>query len=59
MDGVVELVGVDAVDFGDVEVNVGGEASEDLGEEFEGGETELRREDCLEDRLREGEKAEK
>lgn len=37
LDGAVELVGVDAVDFGDVEVAVGGgpvaDAGEELGEE--------------------------
>lgn len=34
LDGVVELVGVDAVDFGDVEVAVGGERVADAGEEL-------------------------
>lgn len=59
MDGVVEFVGVDAVDFSDVEVDVGGEYTEELVEEFNGGETELRREDGLEEGLTEGENAEK
>lgn len=45
LDGVVELVGVDAVDLRYVEVAVGGEEVEDSVEEFEEGETELRRED--------------
>lgn len=42
LDGVVELVGVDAVDLGDVVVAEGGEIAEEAVEEFEGGEAELR-----------------
>lgn len=42
LDGVVELVGVDAVDFCYVEVAVGREEVEDSVEEFEESETELR-----------------
>ncbi|CAH8337164.1 unnamed protein product [Eruca vesicaria subsp. sativa] len=46
LDGIVELVGVDAVvDLGDVEVAEGGEELEEAVDEFEGGETELRWED--------------
>ncbi|PON75966.1 hypothetical protein PanWU01x14_039170 [Parasponia andersonii] len=57
LDGVVELVSVDAVDLRYVEVAVGGEAVEDLVEELHGGKAELRREDGLEERLAEGEDA--
>jgi len=57
--GVVELVGVDAVDLRYVEVAVGGEAVEDPVEELDGSETELRWEDCLEDGLTEGKDTEK
>lgn len=51
--GVVELVGVDAVDLRYVEVAVGGEAVEDPIEELDGSETEFRGEHCLEDGLTE------
>lgn len=53
LDGVVKLVGVDAVDLGDVEVAVGREAVEDPVEELDGGEPELRRKHRLEERLAE------
>ena len=53
LDGVVELVGVDAVDFGDVEVAVVGGRAEEAFEELEDGEPELRREDGVEDALAE------
>ncbi|WVZ11712.1 hypothetical protein V8G54_016242 [Vigna mungo] len=57
--GVVELVGVDAVDLGYVKVAVGGEAVEDTIEEFDGSKTEFGRENCLEDGLTEGKHTEK
>ncbi|KAL2558973.1 Uncharacterized protein Fot_03712 [Forsythia ovata] len=51
LDGVVELVGVDTVDLGDVIVAVGGELVEEAVEELEGGKPELWREDCLQKAL--------
>lgn len=54
LDGVVELVGVHAVDLRDVEVVVGGEPVEDLVEELHEGEAKLWWEDCLEEALAEG-----
>lgn len=54
LNSVVELVGVDAVDLGDVVVAVGGEVAEDAVEEFQGGEAELRREHRVEEALPEG-----
>ena len=59
LDGVVELVGVDAVDLRYVEVAVGGEAVEDTVEELHGSEAELRWEHCLEDGLAEGKHTQK
>lgn len=55
LDGVVELVGVDAVYLRYVEVAVGGEAVEEAVEEFNGRETEFWWEHCLEKRLAERE----
>lgn len=55
--GVVELVGVDAIDLRDVEVVVGGEPVEDLVEELGEGVAELRWEHCLEEALAEGQNA--
>ncbi|KAD4889384.1 hypothetical protein E3N88_21457 [Mikania micrantha] len=43
--GVVEFVGVDAVDLGDFVIAVGGKAVEETVEEFDYGESELRRDD--------------
>ncbi|KAD5803322.1 hypothetical protein E3N88_14682 [Mikania micrantha] len=45
--GVVELVGVDAVDLGDFVIAVGGKAVEKTVEEFDYGESELRRDDSV------------
>lgn len=53
MYGVVELVRVDAVDFRDVVVAVGGEVVEQAVEEFKGSETEFRWENCVEQALTE------
>lgn len=52
--GVVEFVGVDAVDLGDFVEAVGGEPVEEALEEFQGGEPELRWQDCVEEALAEG-----
>ncbi|KAL2459359.1 Uncharacterized protein Fot_55048 [Forsythia ovata] len=51
LDGVVELVGVDTVDLGDVIVVVGREPVEEVVEELEGGKPKLRRKDCLQKAL--------
>lgn len=59
LDGVVELVGVDAVDLGDVEVAVGGEPVGDPVQELESCEPELRWEDYLEEGLAEGQNSQK
>lgn len=53
--GVVQLVGVYAVDLGDVEVAVGGEAVKDAVEDLGGYESQLRREHGVEEALEEGE----
>lgn len=54
LDGVVQLVGVDSVDLGDVEVVVGREPVEDFAGQFQKSEPELRREHCLKKALAEG-----
>lgn len=59
LDGVVELVRVDAVDLGDVEVAVGGEPVEDPVKELDSGEAELGWEDYLEEALAEGQNSQK
>lgn len=59
LDGVVELVGVDAVNLRYVEVAVGGEAVEDSEEEFQGSEAKLWWEHCLKDGLAESKHTQK
>ncbi|KAK8661082.1 hypothetical protein V6N13_051984 [Hibiscus sabdariffa] len=54
LDGVVEFVGADAVDLGDVEVAVGREEMEETVEESETEEAELRWENQLEEALAKG-----
>lgn len=54
LDGVVQLVGVDAVDFGDVVVTVRRDPVEDTLKDFDRSKPELRREDGVEDALAEG-----
>ena len=54
LDGIVELVGVDAVDLRYVEVAEGGEELEESVYEFEGGVTELRWEYGVHEALAEG-----
>ena len=54
LDGIVELVGVDAVDLRYVEVAEGGEELEESVDEFEGGVTELRWEYGVHEALEEG-----
>ena len=54
LDGIVELVGVDAVDLRYVEVAEGGEELEESVDEFEGGVTELRWEYGVHEALAEG-----
>lgn len=58
MRSVVKLVSVNTIDFGDVEVDVGGEGAEEAGEEFEEDEAEVGREEGVEECLAEGEYAE-
>lgn len=58
LDRVVEFVGVDAVDFGDVEIAVGREEMEDPVDELEAGEAEFGRENELEEALAKGQNSE-
>ena len=58
LDNVVELVGVDAIDFSDIEVAVGG-AVEEAFEELQHCKPELRREHGAEDALEEGQHPQK
>lgn len=57
LNSVVELVGVNSVDLGDVEVAVSGEGAKETVEELRGCEAEIGREDSVEEALTEGENA--